>query len=135
MNELSDLSIQLTDVLMPWMGVLISIMIAIWFKDVATKLAKGIAFKYNPQFREGDKVVLDGERALIVKIGMTETVFGITKKGGEWDGDYIWRYVPNDRIPFLKLEKVIFDSTPHHNTSSIHKNSEEIHKLKNGGKK
>ena len=135
MNELSDLSLQMTDVLMPWIAVLISIMIAIWFKDWATKLAKGIAFKLNPQFKEGDKVILDGERALIVKIGMTETVFGITKTGGEWDGDYIWRYVPNDRIPFLKLEKVVFDHTPHNNRSAIHDNSEEIKKIKNGDKK
>jgi hypothetical protein len=135
MNDLSDLSLQLTDILMPWIAVLLSIMLAIWFKDFCTKLAKGIAFKFNPQFREGDKVVLDGERALIVKIGMTETVFGVTKKGGEWDGDYIWRYVPNDRIPFLKLEKVIFDSTPHNNHGLIHENREEIEKIKNGDKK
>ncbi|SVB09513.1 uncharacterized protein METZ01_LOCUS162367 [marine metagenome] len=129
------MSLGLTDILMPWIAVLMSIMIAIWFKDWATKLAKGIAFKLNPQFKEGDKVILDGERALIVKIGMTETVFGITKTGGEWDGDYIWRYVPNDRIPFLKLEKVVFDHTPHNNRSAIHNNSEEIKKIKNGDKK
>tara|TARA_B100000029_G_scaffold9313_2_gene9919 strand:+ start:15983 stop:16390 length:408 start_codon:yes stop_codon:yes gene_type:complete len=135
MNELSDLSLQLTDILMPWIGVLMSIMIAIWFKDWATKLAKGLAFKYNPQFKEGDKVILDGERALIVKIGMGETVFGITKKDGEFDGDYIWRYVPNDRIPFLKLEKVVFDHTPHNNKTEIHHNRDEIKKLKNGDKK
>lgn len=135
MTELTDLSLQLSDILMPWMAVLFSIMMAIWFKDWATKLAKGIAFKFNPQFREGDKVILDGERALIVKIGLTETVFGITKMGGEWDGDYIWRYVPNDRIPYLKLEKVIFDSMPVQNSNHINKNSEEIHKLKNGDSK
>ena len=135
MDGLSDLSLGLTDILMPWIAVLMSIMIAIWFKDWATKLAKGIAFKLNPQFKEGDKVILDGERALIVKIGLTETVFGITKTGGEWDGDYIWRYVPNDRIPFLKLEKVVFDHTPHNNRSAIHNNSEEIKKIKNGDKK
>ena len=135
MNGLSDLSLGLTDILMPWIAVLMSIMIAIWFKDWATKLAKGIAFKLNPQFKEGDKVILDGERALIVKIGLTETVFGITKTGGEWDGDYIWRYVPNDRIPFLKLEKVVFDHTPHNNRSAIHDNREEIKKIKNGDKK
>jgi len=135
MNGLSDLSLGLTDILMPWIAVLMSIMIAIWFKDWATKLAKGIAFKLNPQFKEGDKVILDGERALIVKIGLTETVFGITKTGGEWDGDYIWRYVPNDRIPFLKLEKVVFDHTPHNNRSAIHNNREEIKKIKNGDKK
>ena len=55
--------------------------------------------------------------------------------GGEWDGDYIWRYVPNDRIPYLKLEKVIFDSVPAQNSSHINNISEEIHKLKNGDSK
>ena len=135
MNDLSDLSLQLTDVMMPWIAILLSIMLAIWFKDFCTKLAKGIAFKLNPQFKEGDKVILDGERSLIVKIGMTETVFGITKTDGEFDGDYIWRYVPNDRIPFLKLEKVIFDHTPHNNKSAITSNREEIKKIKNGDKK
>ena len=135
MNGLSDLSLGLTDILMPWIAVLMSIMIAIWFKDRATKLAKGIAFKLNPQFKEGDKVILDGERALIVKIGLTETVFGITKVSGEWDGDYIWRYVPNDRIPFLKLEKVIFDHTPNNNKTEIVKNRKDIETIKNGDKK
>jgi len=60
-------------------------------------------------------VILDGEKALIVRIGLTETVFGVTKSGGEWDGDYVWRYVPNERIPFLKIEKIVFDKTPEKN--------------------
>ena len=117
MNELSDLSLQMTDVLMPWIAVLISIMIAIWFKDWATKLAKGIAFKLNPQFKEGDKVILDGERALIVKIGLTQTVFGIEKDSGQFRGDYVWRYVPNERLSYLKLEKVV--------RSDVHKDTSE----------
>jgi hypothetical protein len=87
-------------------------------------------FKFNPQFREGDKVILDGERALIVKIGMTETVFGVTKSSGEFDGDYVWRYVPNERISFLKLEKVIFDITSINNEKKIGNNKEEIDKIK-----
>ena len=36
MPGLEELSMELTDILLPWMGVLISIIIAIWFKDVAT---------------------------------------------------------------------------------------------------
>ena len=36
------------------------------------------------------------------KIGLTETVFGVYGDQG-----YTWRYVPNERIPSLKLEKVI----------------------------
>ena len=59
----------------------------------------------------------------------------MTKTSGEFDGDYVWRYVPNERIPFLKLEKVIFDTKPEHNENKIHENAEEISKIKNGGNK
>ena len=56
----------------------------------------------NKSFNEGDTVILDGQDALIVKIGLSETVFGVYSDKG-----YTWRYVPNERIPMLKLEKVI----------------------------
>jgi hypothetical protein len=56
----------------------------------------------NSAFKEGDKVILDGNDALIVKIGTRETVFGVYSERG-----YTWRYVPNERIPYIKLEKVI----------------------------
>ena len=84
----------------------------------------------NSQFKEGDKVILDGERALIVKIGLTTTVFGIEKFTGEFRGDYVWRYVPNERIDTLKLEKVVFDHTPVNNSSRITENANKIEELK-----
>jgi hypothetical protein len=56
----------------------------------------------DPAFNEGDEVLLDGELAMIVKIGARQTVFGVYSDRG-----YTWRYVPNERIPVLKLEKVI----------------------------
>lgn len=102
MTSLDTLSMEFSDLLLPWIGVLISLVVAIWFKDFATGLAKGLKFKMNPAFQEGHEVLLDGELAMIVKIGMTETVFGIYSDRG-----YTWRYVPNERIPMLKLEKVI----------------------------
>ena len=102
MASLDTLSMEFSDLLLPWIGVLISLIVAIWFKDFATGLAKGLKFKMNPAFQEGHEVLLDGELAMIVKIGMTETVFGIYSDRG-----YTWRYVPNERIPMLKLEKVI----------------------------
>ena len=102
MASLDTLSMEFSDLLLPWIGVLISLVVAIWFKDFATGLAKGLKFKMNPAFQEGHEVLLDGELAMIVKIGMTETVFGIYSDRG-----YTWRYVPNERIPMLKLEKVI----------------------------
>ncbi len=103
--DVASLANDITLLIMPFVSVLIMVVITLWFKDYAGKIAKGLAFSMNKQFQEGDKVILDGERALIVKIGITQTVFGVTKTSGEFDGDYVWRYVPNERIPFLKLEK------------------------------
>jgi len=99
---MEQLGLDVTDLLMPWISVLISLLVAIWMKDYATSLAKGLKFKMNPAFNEGDEVLLDGELAMIVKIGTRETVFGVYSTRG-----YTWRYVPNERIPYLKLEKVI----------------------------
>ena len=123
---------EITELILPYIGMVLIVVFGFMFKDFATKLSKGISFSMNKQFQEGDHVLLDGERALIVKIGMTQTVFGVTKVGGEWDGDYIWRYVPNERIDFLKLEKIIFDRTPINNNTSIKNNSNRIEELENG---
>ena len=99
---MEQLGLDLTDVMMPWITVLVSLIVAVWLKDYATSIAKGLKFKMNPAFNEGDEVLLDGELAMIVKIGTRETVFGVYSDRG-----YTWRYVPNERIPYLKLEKVI----------------------------
>ena len=101
-SEIALESVKITEFILPWLGILLSLMIAIWVKDFATALAKGLKFKMNPAFKEGMKVILDGKEAIIVKIGATETVFGVYSDIG-----YTWRYVPNERISSLKLEKVI----------------------------
>ena len=122
----TDLTNQLSELITPFIVALLMLVISLWFKDFATKIAKGLSFSMNKSFQEGDKVILDGERALIVKVGLTQTVFGITKSNGEWDGDYVWRYVPNERIPFLKLEKVVFDNTSIINEAKIRANKTKI---------
>ena len=101
-SEIALESAKITEFILPWLGILLSLMIAMWVKDFATALAKGLKFKMNPAFKEGMKVILDGKDAIIVKIGATETVFGVYSDRG-----YTWRYVPNERISSLKLEKVI----------------------------
>ena len=93
---------QLTEFILPWVGILISLIIAVWVKDIATGLAKGLKFQMNKAFNEGDIVLLEGDDAVIIKIGISETVFGVYSDKG-----YIWRYVPNERIHTLKLEKII----------------------------
>ena len=98
----TGVGLELTNLVMPFISALMLLVITLWFKDFATKIAKGMAFKMNKSFNEGDTVILDGQDALIVKIGLSETVFGVYSEKG-----YTWRYVPNERIPMLKLEKVI----------------------------
>tara|TARA_A100001388_G_scaffold272501_1_gene252911 strand:- start:364 stop:828 length:465 start_codon:yes stop_codon:yes gene_type:complete len=98
----SGVGLEITNLLMPFISALLLLVITLWFKDFATKIAKGMAFKMNKSFNEGDAVILDGQDALIVKIGLSESVFGVYSDKG-----YTWRYVPNERIPMLKLEKVI----------------------------
>ena len=125
-------AIEITEFILPYIGMVVIVVFGFMLKDFATKWGKGIAFQLNKQFQEGDHVLIDGERALIVKIGMTQSVFGVTKSNGEFDGDYVWRYVPNERIEFLKLEKIIFDHTPLNNTNKIKNNSNKIEEMKNG---
>ena len=125
-------AMEITEFLLPYIGMVMIVIIGFMIKDFATKLSKGIAFSMNKQFQEGDKVLIDGERALIVKIGITQTVFGISKSNGEFDGDYVWRYVPNEKIENLKIEKIIFDHLPINNQIQIHNNADQIEELKNG---
>ena len=98
----SGVGLEVTNLVTPFISALVLLVVTLWFKDFATKIAKGMAFKMNRAFNEGDSVILDGNEALIVKIGLSETVFGVYSDKG-----YTWRYVPNERIPMLKLEKVI----------------------------
>ena len=71
-------------------------------KDYSVSFIKGLKFKLNAQFNEGDKVLLDGEQAMIIKIGMGTTVFGVYGRDG-----YTWRYISNTKIESLKLEKIV----------------------------
>ena len=120
--------LEITNLLMPFVSALMLLVITLWFKDFATKIAKGMSFKMNKSFNEGDSVILDGQEAIIVKIGLSESVFGIYSDRG-----YTWRYVPNERIPMLKLEKVINKDAFQDN--NIEKNKNDIEKIKNGRKK
>ena len=102
LESLESLSFELTTLLLPWISILISNVFVFWFKDFATSLAKGLKFKQNPLFNEGDKVLLEGQDAIIVKIGLRSTVFGLYTDRG-----YTWRVIANERLEYVKLEKII----------------------------
>ena len=75
----------------------------------------------SPSFKEGDKVILDGQVAMIIKIGFTQTVFGVYSEDG-----YTWRYIPNQKIDSIKLEKVVDQDL--HADSAIEK-AEKLRKI------
>ena len=91
-----------TELLVPWTVILISAMAALAFKDFASNLMAGIAFRYSSPFKEGDHVIIDDNDAMVIKVGITETVFGRYSDRG-----YTWRYVPNNQIHSIKIEKLI----------------------------
>ena len=135
-------TIELSAYYVEFIGFLLTLIVGLSIRDAATSFVKGAKFRFDPAFKEGDKVILDGNPALIVKIGLSETVFGVYGEEG-----YTWRYVPNTRIEFLKLEKIV-DPDLHRDTdqeraqklvdamqdAKIKTNGEEISKLKNGEK-
>ena len=86
MSFIDGEAMKLTELLVPWIAVLLSIMIAFWLKDFAQNFMVGLKFRMNTAFNEGDKVILDGHDAIIVKIGMRDTVFGVYSDRG-----YTWR--------------------------------------------
>lgn len=102
MNPFDQFGMEFSDVMAPWIAILVSISAAFWFKDFVTNLMAGLKFKMNPAFNEGDAVILNDEDAIIVKIGLRESVFGVYSKKG-----YTWRYIQNDRLHLLKLEKIV----------------------------
>ena len=102
-------SLDITGMLMPWLAALLSIIMALMIKDWATSFVKGLKFKMNRDFNPGDVVLLDSEEAVIITIGITKTVFEKVNNRG-----IVWRYVPNERLAYLKLEKIV--------RTDVHKN-------------
>ena len=100
--DLSQLTFELGDLIMPWLMVLFSLIVIVWVKNVVESVVRGLLFQFDKSFNEGDHVILDNEPATIIKIGLSNTVFGVYSDRG-----YTWRYVPNEMIARLKLEKVI----------------------------
>jgi len=102
---------QIANWITPFVSGAVALIASLWLKDTGGKIVKGMAFKFNGQFQEGDEVILDGERAIIVKIGFSQTVFGIYRtNANSMKINHYWRYVPNERIAYLHIEKIVSDN-------------------------
>jgi len=115
--------IELNDFYIQFIGFLLTMLLGLAVKDYAVSFMKGLFFRLFSPFDEGDKVLLEDQTAMIIKIGLNQTVFGVYGDEG-----YTWRYVPNERIPYLKLEKVV-DSELHADT--VDEKADKIRKILN----
>jgi len=71
-----------------WISALITIAVGLAVKDLVTTTVGGFLFYLNKNFNEGDHVYIEGEEAIIVKIGMRQTVFSVKNgRGVAWFGD------------------------------------------------
>jgi len=85
-----------------YISMAITVVIGLIAKDIASNFVSGLLFYLDKNFLPGDTVYIDGHKAIIVKIGIRTTVFGLYNGRG-----YTWRFVLNSQIPRLELEKVI----------------------------
>ena len=60
-------TIELSQYYVEFIGFLLTLIVGLSIRDAATSFIKGAKFRFNPAFSEGDKVLLDGNPALIVK--------------------------------------------------------------------
>jgi len=123
MYDMTMFEIELNDFYIQFIGFLLTMLLGLAVKDYAVSFMKGLFFRLFSPFDEGDKVLLEDQTAMIIKIGLNQTVFGVYGEEG-----YTWRYVPNERIPYLKLEKVV-DSELHADTAD--EKAEKIRKILN----
>ena len=108
MKELADIntmSIELVELITPMLVIMLALILTLMVRDFASNFINGLKFRMHSSFQEGDQCILDGENAVILKIGFYETVVQIDNGRG-----LVWRFLPNERIKFYKLEKVIKDA-------------------------
>jgi len=97
-------ALEISQFLEPLIGLGITAIIVLWFKELVGDIVASLRWKMKPGFEPGDEVYLDGERATIINIGMRETIFEIDNGRGK-----VWRYIYNTRIPTHRLEKLVAD--------------------------
>lgn len=102
-SNINDISLLVGSSIIPYAITFVTIVGALLLKEFVTSVSKGLMFKIGSSFAEGDHVLLDGDQTIIVKIGLLTSVFGIMKL----DKTYCWRYIPNQSVGSLKLEKII----------------------------
>jgi len=84
------------------MAMIITLIGSLIVKELATSFVVGLLFKLSQQFKAGDDVLLEDQKAIIISIGIRNTVFQIDDEHGT-----VWRYVANTKMKEIKLAKIV----------------------------
>ena len=71
-------------------------------KTELINLIKGIMFRFDKDFNEGDPILLENQKARIVKIGLIQSKVYVEK-----DGQTTMRKFHNSDLSKLKMEKIL----------------------------
>lgn len=109
MEHIDKISLDVAVWLTPIIALSLSLIVGLAIKNAITNFMCGVRFIVGEAFNTGDVVVIDGsQEALIIKVGIYETIFQT-----EQDGKTLWRHVPNSRLDFMNISRVI--KQPHEN--------------------
>ena len=87
-----------------WAGFIITVTIGLAIRDWAADLIAAWKWRTTPGFEPMDTVILDGDRVLIIHIGLRETIF---EREGKWGRT--WQYIPSSKITSHELRRVVGD--------------------------
>ena len=87
-----------------WAGFIVTVTAGFAIKDLATDLIAAWKWKTTPGFEPMETCILDGEKVVIIHIGLRETIFEHNGKLGR-----TWQYIPSSLIKRHELRRVVGD--------------------------
>jgi len=87
-----------------WVGFIITVTVGLAIRDWAADVVAAFKWKTTPGFEPMDTAILDGEKVVIIAIGIRDTIFESSGQFGR-----TWRYIPSSQIVKHDLRRVVGD--------------------------
>ena len=102
MNALDSLALELTDLILPFVGILISVTLGILLYNLTKSIAASFGFKALG-YREGEEIILNDERAIVTRIGLLSSSFLILNGN---DNVVKWATFPSSRLEWQNIKRI-----------------------------
>jgi hypothetical protein len=96
--------IELPQSWLTWAGFIVTVTIGLAIRDWASDLIAAWKWKNTPGFEPMETCILDGDKVVIIAIGLRETIFERNGKFGR-----TWQYIPSAKITNHELRRVVGD--------------------------